>query len=87
MLCGNLDGKEIWRRMDTCIFMAGSLYCSPETVTTLFVNLLYLNIKCVFFFLRGQVLCEETGGKDDDAWLTLVFLLSILYHLEQFCLP
>ena len=66
MWCGKLDGKEIWGRMDTCIFMVRSLHCSPETVTTLFVNLLYLNIKVFFFFfLRGKMLCEETGGKDD----------------------
>ena len=32
MLCGSLDGKEAWRRMDTCICMAESLCCSPETI-------------------------------------------------------
>ena len=38
MLCGNLDGRGVWGKMDTCICMAESLLCSPETVTTLFVN-------------------------------------------------
>ena len=38
MLCGSLDGREDWGRMDTCICMAESLHCSPETITTLFVN-------------------------------------------------
>ena len=31
--------------MGTCICMAESLRCKPETVTTLFVNWLYLNTK------------------------------------------
>ena len=35
MLCGGLLGRGVWGRMDTCICMAGSLPCSPETTTTL----------------------------------------------------
>ena len=35
MLCGSVDGRGVWRRMETCICMAESLYCSPETITTL----------------------------------------------------
>ena len=38
MLCGSLDGKGVWRTMDTCICMAESFCCPPETVT---VNWLY----------------------------------------------
>ena len=45
ILCGSLDGREVWREMDTRICMAGSLHCSPETITTLFVNQLYSNTK------------------------------------------
>ena len=33
MLCGSLDGNECGERMDTSIFMADSLYYSPETIT------------------------------------------------------
>ena len=33
MLCGSLDGKGVWGRMDTCMCMAESLHCSHETVT------------------------------------------------------
>ena len=29
-----LDGKGVWKRMDTCICMAESLCCPPETITT-----------------------------------------------------
>ena len=33
MLSGILEGREVWGRMDTCLCMAESLCCSPETVT------------------------------------------------------
>ena len=33
MLCGSLDGKGVWGRMDTCTCMAEFLHCSPETIT------------------------------------------------------
>ena len=38
MLYGNLDGRGVWGRMDTCICMADSLHCSPETITTLLIS-------------------------------------------------
>ena len=38
MLCGSLDGREVWGRMDTCICMAESLRCSPETITALLIS-------------------------------------------------
>ena len=38
MLCGSLDGRGVWARMDTCICMAESLLYSLETVTTLLIN-------------------------------------------------
>ena len=34
-LCSSLDGRGVWGRMDTCICIAESLHCSPETITTL----------------------------------------------------
>ena len=42
MLCGSLDGKGVWGRMDIygciCICIAESLHCSPETITTLLIG-------------------------------------------------
>ena len=35
MLCGSLDESRVWGRMDTCICMIESLWCSPETITAL----------------------------------------------------
>ena len=45
MLCGSLDGRGVWGRMDACVWMTGSLCCSPETIAILFVNRLYSNTK------------------------------------------
>ena len=38
MLCGSLDVRGVWGKMDTCIWMAESLRCSPDTITTLLVS-------------------------------------------------
>ena len=35
MSCASLDGRRLWGRMDTCIHMAKSLCCPPETITAL----------------------------------------------------
>ena len=37
-LCGCLDGRAVWGRMDTCICMAESLRCSPKTIKTLLIS-------------------------------------------------
>ena len=38
MLCGSLDERGVWGRMDTCVCMSESLHCSPGTATTLLIN-------------------------------------------------
>jgi len=38
MLCGSLDGRGVWGRMDTRICMAKSLHGSPETTTKLLIG-------------------------------------------------
>ena len=35
VLCGSLDGRRVWGKMDTCICMAEFRLCSPETITLL----------------------------------------------------
>ena len=35
LLHGSLDGRGAWGRMDTCVCVAESLCCPPETITTL----------------------------------------------------
>ena len=44
-LCGSLDGRGVWGRMDACTCMVESLFRSPEMITALFVNQLYPNTK------------------------------------------
>ena len=44
MLCASLDGTGVWGRMDTCVCIAESLHCSPETIITLLITI--LNTKC-----------------------------------------
>ena len=38
ILFGSLDGRGAWGGMNTCVCMAESRHCSPEAITTLFVN-------------------------------------------------
>ena len=45
VLCGSLGGRGVWGRKDTCVRVAESLRCPPETITALFVNWLYPNTK------------------------------------------
>ena len=55
VLCGSLDGKGFLGRMDTCIYMAGSLYCPPETITALLISCSAIQSK-KFFFKRIFIL-------------------------------
>ena len=38
MLNGSQDGRGIWGRMDTCIWMAEPLCWTSETITTLLIG-------------------------------------------------
>ena len=56
MLCGSLDGRGVWGKMDTSVFMAEYLHCSPETITALLIGCTpiqnsKLKKKKVFFFV------------------------------------
>ena len=37
-LCGSLDRRGVEGIMDTCIYKAESLCCSPEIITTLLIS-------------------------------------------------
>ena len=41
----SLDGSAVWGRMDTGIRMAGSLHCSPETITTLLMGYQFSSVQ------------------------------------------
>jgi len=38
MLCGSLDGRGVEGKMDTCVCVAESLCCTPETGITLLIS-------------------------------------------------
>ena len=38
MLCGNMDGRGLRGKMVTCVCMAKSCCCLPETITTLLIG-------------------------------------------------
>ena len=38
MLCGSLDGRGVWERMDTCMCMAELPCCPSEIITTLLIG-------------------------------------------------
>ena len=38
ILCNNLNGRRIWKRIDTRTYITESLCCTPETNTTLLIN-------------------------------------------------
>ena len=45
MLRASLHGRGIWERMNTRIFMAESLCCSPEAITTLLLSYIPISNK------------------------------------------
>ena len=38
VLRGNLDGRGVWERMDTCLCMAELFCCAPETITAWLIS-------------------------------------------------
>ena len=38
MLCGAMDGRGVWGRMETYICLAESLSCSPKIIATLLIG-------------------------------------------------
>ena len=38
VFCSNLNGKRIWKRIDTCIYITESLCYTPETNATSLIN-------------------------------------------------
>ena len=68
MLCASLHGRGIWERMNTRIFMAEFLCCSPEATTTLLIGyILQYQIRSFQFRVSAgviqQMMQEERGRK------------------------
>ena len=52
VLCGSLDGRGVWGRMDTCIYMAESLCSPPETITTLLIDYIPIQNKKYIYKIK-----------------------------------
>ena len=50
MLCGSLDERGVWGKVDTCIYMAESFHSSSEIITTLLMGYTQNKINFFFFF-------------------------------------
>ena len=53
--------KIFWGRMDTCIFMAESLHCLPETVTALLIG--YTPIQNKKFKRKKEILLPQNHNE------------------------
>ena len=61
MLCGSLDGRGVWGRMDTCVCMAESFCYPPETITTLLIGYFPIQNKKVLK-MQMNILCTKMCG-------------------------
>ena len=81
----SLVGREVWGRVDTCICMAESLCCSLETITTLFVNWLYSNIKLKALKEKKYLRTQTFGEMETTRRIQAVSLIQYsFYQLKNF---
>ena len=79
MLCGNLDGRGVWGKMDTCISIqrTESLCCLPETITALLTG--YTPIEDEKFFKKKYKI--KGYGKSTGTHLKINFKM-----LKKYCI-
>ena len=69
MLCGSMDGRGLWGKMVTCVCMAESHCCSPETITTLLIG--YTPIQIILspclFNLYAEYIMRNAGLEETQA--------------------
>ena len=89
MLCGSLDGRGLWRRMNKCVCMAESLCCPPETITTLLISYAWHQNKNFFKNLkRGETLFSDNSmlylENSKESITSLITRDSITFSSVQF---
>ena len=67
MCWGSLDRSEIWGRTDTWIWMAESLHCSPETITTLLIR--YTTTQNKKLKKKPALGCKKPGKLSSQLWM------------------
>ena len=92
MLCGSLDGRGVWGRMDTCKCMAESLCCPPETTTTLFIGYRFSSVQslsCVQLFATPWIAARQVSLSitKSQSLLKLMYTESVMpsNHLILCC--
>ena len=60
ILCNNLNGERIWKRIDTWIYIRESFCCTPETITTLLIN--YVCVFSHIWFIVTPMDCSPPGS-------------------------
>ena len=76
VIYSSLDGMGVWGRMDTCVCMAESLHCSPETPTTLLIGLSqnkikYLKLKNIYVLHSEWYIAAAAAAKSLQSCPTL----------------
>ena len=69
----SLDGRRVWGRMDTCLYLAESLRCSPETTTTLLISYSPLQNKKLY----------KSGGKKGGTGIKFGSLASKSFFMSR----
>ena len=79
ILCGSLDGRRIWGRMDTCMCKAESLYCSPETIKTLLNGYTPIQMFLVLKKLKIKFKKRENSRSSFFLWYICVCMCMYIY--------
>ena len=93
MLCRSLDGRGVWGRMDTCVCMAESLCCPPETITTLLISYVPKQNKKLKIYIIFYNPCNGKKHKITNLIYFLKFnmteiqLLPLSYYSVTLLLP
>ena len=85
VLCDSLDGRGVWRRMDTCIYITEFLPCSPETVTTLLTG--YTSIQNKKFFKNVSLTSRRVNPWLEEEKEMDNCVLSLEYVETLYSLP
>ena len=76
MLCVSLDGKGVLERMDTCMCLAESVCCPPETVTTLLID---YNIKEKVKKQQSELQCKLWTSGDNNVSMPAYQISHVLH--------
>ena len=71
VLCGSLDGKGVWGKMDKCICMAESVCCPPQTITALSTDYQFSSVQSlsrVQLFATAWTAARQASLSITNSW-------------------